>query len=155
VKGILRDLQRETLRNDPWHTHTAKSEGVWVRGSAIERTRLTIQHNGVHTIKLVCVDCDKITGPIPQTVADAWGLRIDETRDHREADVTCCYRGCLSLDVEWHHFAPQNTFGDDAGNWPIQPLCRAHHRQWHATMDGYSVQRAGQWTRVEPEAVIS
>lgn len=49
----------------------------------------------------------------------------------------CCVRGCADTDTEYHHFAPYNTFANDADNWPCLPVCRTHHREWHMRMDGY------------------
>ncbi len=65
------------------------------------------------------------------------------SREHR----TCSVTGCRAVGIEMHHFAPRNTFGADADNWPVLPLCRHHHRQWHETMDGYRWHKPGEFAQ--------
>jgi hypothetical protein len=50
----------------------------------------------------------------------------------------CAYRDCLNPGIDMHHWAPRNVFGYwDCDNWPVSYLCKDHHREWHARMDGY------------------
>jgi hypothetical protein len=77
----------------------------------------------------------------------AWGLTKVEWIEVRPPNVyePCSVRGCPQPGQEWHHFAPRNTFGEEAELWPVMPLCVGHHREWHTRMDGY------RWHRQTPE----
>lgn len=46
----------------------------------------------------------------------------------------CSVRGCGSRCAENHHWAPKEHFGDEAERWPQDPLCVAHHQEWHRRM---------------------
>lgn len=122
------------------YTHTGKTgpNGTWTRGNAPETAILLIQGNGIRNIKLRCTHCKEISGAVPHKVAESWNLAeiITEERIGR-SDQKCVVTTCTSHYVEHHHFAPRNTFGSDADQWPVMPLCRAHHHEWHAQMDGY------------------
>lgn len=119
--------------------HTSKVDGAWLRGDA-DIFELVITANGVRQFKTKCQRCGQPGGPIPHVVAAQWvqWFGIDQTRinDRREYEP-CVVSGCTADGNERHHFAPRNTFGDDADLWPVLPLCQPHHRQWHQTMDGY------------------
>jgi hypothetical protein len=61
-------------------------------------------------------------------------IRVNPPTDYRP----CSYRDCQNPGIDMHHWAPRNTFGYwDCDNWPVSYLCKDHHRQWHAQMDGY------------------
>jgi hypothetical protein len=104
----------------------------------------TIKANGIIAFRVRCVGCGNTSGEIKKKDFIALverGVNYTWTRDnyaHADAGV-CQVRGCGRLDVEMHHFAPQNMF-PDADNWPYLPLCKTHHRLWHTTMDGYKFQ---------------
>jgi len=51
----------------------------------------------------------------------------------QEHDIPCSYGQCSSIDVEYHHFAPQEFF-IDSEHWPCLPLCKKHHTRWHQTL---------------------
>lgn len=38
---------------------------------------------------------------------------------------------CGKRGAELHHWGPRGIFGDDAGNWPKDYLCKEHHDLWH------------------------
>lgn len=50
------------------------------------------------------------------------------------ATVNCSVIGCCELGSEWHHFAPYSVFREHANDWPVLPLCRRHHLEWHRKM---------------------
>lgn len=103
-----------------------------------------IKTNGSIAFKVRCVGCGKTSGEIKK--ADFLylverGTPYTWTRDtyaHADSHI-CQVKSCGRTDIEWHHFAPRNTF-PDADEWPYLPLCREHHRLWHVTMDGYRFQ---------------
>lgn len=105
-----------------------------------------IKTNGMLAFKIRCVGCGKTSSELKKTdflhLCER-GIPYTWTRDtYAHADTHVCQvKGCGSTDIEWHHFAPRNTF-PDADNWPYLPICREHHRQWHLTMDGYRFQAA-------------
>jgi hypothetical protein len=121
--------------------HTAKINGVWVQGQETQ-VELVTTINGRLETKLRCSNCRWLTGAIPNHLVIAWGLDKQEAvyRSHA-TDVECIVTTCASTLIEYHHFAPRNTFGDEADDWPILPVCREHHAEWHTRMDGY------QWHR--------
>jgi len=48
-------------------------------------------------------------------------------------DVIYCIV-CDNPHIEWHHIAPQHLaaqFAPDWQDWPVIPLCKRHHKQWH------------------------
>ena len=130
------------------YTHTNNATRTWQRGDAPESVVLLIQANGVQQIKLRCTNCRFLTGALPKEVSTRWGLWAippGEVRDNR-ANQKCSVVTCASTEVELHHFAPYNTFGAEADDWPVMPLCRRHHHEWHARMDGYQWRRkAAAW----------
>ena len=110
--------------------------------------RQFIKQNGVVNYELVCTTpgCRFISSPIPNAAGAILLGKLPELKTRYAARVSvCCYDGCESTAVEWHHFAPYNTFGEEANKFPVQPLCRDHHRYWHEKMDGYQWRRRGQW----------
>lgn len=113
--------------------------------------RKFIKSNGVTNFELVCTvrGCRFNTSPIPNAAAEQLLERLPILPTRYASQVgrhTCCYDGCDSTEIEWHHFAPRNTFGIESERFPIHPLCREHHRYWHQTMDGYRWHRRnGQW----------
>lgn len=128
--------------------HTEKDDAlVWVRG---DETRVEVIHqangSGI-AVKLRCENCRNLTGALPKSVWLEWFdpfdpnvvVRINEDFDKEP----CSYKGCTATNTEWHHFAPYNTFGSSANDWPVMPLCRAHHVEWHQRMDGYRWHRRG------------
>jgi hypothetical protein len=103
--------------------------------------------NGAHQVHIVCNTCGHRSGPLPK---ELWPeiLKCDEvkikdnTRDDHYPD--CTVEKCTELGMEYHHFAPVNTFGrNEADRWPISPLCKEHHRFWHSTMNGYRYNAKG------------
>lgn len=118
------------------YAHTGAPDRVWVRGDET-RVEVVAKRNGVIDVKLRCDNCGRLTGTLPRDVVWEWlnpfGPMILRASDLSEP---CVVAGCESRSIEWHHFAPRNTF-PDADDWPVLPLCRPHHVQWHRQMDGY------------------
>lgn len=98
----------------------------------------TIRSNGSTGIAAHCPNCNR------RATAEPWlpntRFTADEIAampveaDYRGAAV-CQYRGCNATAVEWNHYAPRALFGEDCENWPIGPLCVAHHRTWHVGLE--------------------
>lgn len=120
--------------------HTIPVNGAWVRGDD-EALGVIITANGTRQHKMMCRRCNTTGSPIPTRWLDKWGLTpkdIAWSRTNTPATYPpCVYVGCPVTPTELHHFAPRNTFGGDADQWPVLPLCRTHHVEWHQRMDGY------------------
>lgn len=135
------------MRMDPrfcYVPHTDIIDGAWVQGQ--ETTIEVVEaRNGVVQVKLRCDNCRRLTGPLPKQVVWEWlnpfAPMVFRSNDDRIE--TCVVADCESTLVERHHFAPRNTFGEQADDWPVLPLCRAHHVEWHTRMDGYRWHRMG------------
>lgn len=101
---------------------------------------LLIKQNGTLQWRLYCGRCDHKTDLTHarkhhiDTIAELPVRHVDNNLDQAKP---CTVRDCTQTGTEMHHFAPRNTFGDDADLWPVLPLCRHHHRHWHTRMDGY------------------
>lgn len=124
--------------------HTGNPDGVWVRGQETTVEVVTTS-NGTLVVKLRCDTCRNLTGALPRQVVWEWldpfGPVLFRVNDSGQE---CVVEGCASHLIEWHHFAPRNTFGRQADSWPVLPLCREHHVEWHQRMDGYRWHRAGE-----------
>lgn len=120
--------------------HSMKRDGIWRRGADEEPGEI-ICSNGTTQVKMRCNNCGSKSGALPYATIHAWGITqadctwkvTNEPYEHEP----CVIVGCGLTPVEYHHFAPRNTFGSEADNWPVLPLCVAHHREWHRRMDGY------------------
>lgn len=126
--------------------HSCKREGLWQRGDD-ETPGIVHQSDGGFQIKMRCNACGAKSGALPRGLIDAWGITPDrfgwsKTNEPREHEP-CVVEGCGLTPTEYHHFAPRNTFGVEADQWPVLPLCVAHHRAWHQRMDGYRWHRKG------------
>lgn len=114
----------------------------WARGSD-DRSLIIITINRTAQWKLICNKCGKVSGAIPNRLIHDLGMTPAGEVQINNPDCRalrwdpCSYIGCNTEITELHHFAPRNTFGADAENWPVMPLCRAHHVEWHTRMDGY------------------
>ena len=113
----------------------------WQQGDADEYYWI-VQANSRITIKARCCDCGQKSSSIPFTVWERWYAQGARLNPQPQVNAPhqyepCSVRGCITVPTEYHHFAPYNTFGPDADNWPCLPLCRPHHTHWHKTMDGY------------------
>jgi hypothetical protein len=109
-----------------------------------EVTEVIMLRNGQRQVKLRCRNCGNLVGPIPKSALAEWMADLGVPIIRQGSDYTyppCNYRGCQVPGEEMHHFAPRNTFGEDADNWPVMALCKAHHHEWHQRMDGYLWQR--------------
>ncbi len=119
------------------HTRGSSSE-PWILGSN-EQTEIIIHRRG-RQVKRRCLDCGHLGGAMPMQSVWEWIDRLG-TPVIRYGDLSsyppCSYTGCTTPGVDRHHFAPYNTFGPDADNWPVMPLCQEHHREWHGRMSGY------------------
>lgn len=124
--------------------HTTKTEGRWVRGHD-ETPGLVICANGAQQVKMQCNLCGHRSGPLPYRLIHAWGIKRTDVGWEQVNDPAeyppCVVEGCGAVPTELHHFAPRNTFADHADLWPVSPLCRLHHIEWHRRMDGYRWQR--------------
>lgn len=120
--------------------HSTPTPAGWTRG-ANEAVEQIICADGREQFKMRCRTCNTAGGPVSPATLNAWGLHRGHIELVRHKDARtydpCSYRGCTTTPTEHHHFAPRNTFGADADEWPCLPLCRAHHLAWHQRMDGY------------------
>lgn len=126
--------------------HTGKIGGLWIRGADTE-LGLLIQSNGAIKFRARCRKCGQESSDLPNHVAADWRRKdnIEWLRKMQPNEYpSCSYYGCEREGREDHHFAPVNTFGDEANSWPILPLCQPHHTEWHTRMDGY------RWRRPRP-----
>ncbi|HLS01784.1 MAG TPA: hypothetical protein VK054_07385, partial [Beutenbergiaceae bacterium] len=128
------------------YTHTQSRNKLWRRGTAPERVMLVTQRNGVTVRKLQCIACKHVSSALPNALVNKWDLpEPSAARDNRDTLEPCCVVGCGLPETEQHHFAPRNIFGAEADNWPVLPLCRNHHAEWHDRMDGYQRTKKGTW----------
>ena len=112
---------------------------MWTRGEN-EALGILIQGNGVLKYRTRCRECQKESTDLPNDVFNKWlaGDQVVWMRKREPNDYPgCSVLRCPEQGTEWHHFAPRNTFTDDADSWPVLPLCRPHHVEWHTRMDGY------------------
>lgn len=127
--------------------HPEKLNGTWRYPLGRTAIRKFIKSNGVTTYELVCTTngCRFKTSAIPSAGAQRLigKLPMVDARHTSASTHTCGYLGCDSTEIEWHHYAPRNTFGYEADSYPCLPLCRAHHRHWHQMMDGYRCHARG------------
>lgn len=135
------DRETGAYRTRCYRRHVRRETGEWKQGDN-DSYGIVIQHNGVVQLKARCRDCGKAVGPLPHAIGVQWKVwdRLEWCkRNERAWDYPpCSYYGCPEDGVDDHHFAPRNTFGLDADNWPCLPLCKKHHVEWHQRMDGYS-----------------
>lgn len=129
--------QHPTCPND----HAEKTLGLWRFPETIELGGL-IKTNGQLEFRVRCLGCGTESPGIGNANFRrllARGVSYSWTRGKyaKNDSHLCQVRGCTATDVEWHHFAPRNTFLSEADDWPYLPLCRRHHRYWHQMMDGY------------------
>lgn len=121
------------------HTSGGSSQ-PWTLGGANERTEVIVHRRGVQ-VKRRCLNCGTPSSAIPMQAVWEWYGDLG-TPTIRYSDSTpypaCSHSRCNSPGMDLHHFAPYNTFGQDADNWPVMPLCQEHHREWHKRMTGYS-----------------
>jgi hypothetical protein len=122
------------------HSVRDRDTGEWRRGSA-SSLGVHVLPNGKRSWRDRCV-CGWESAPPALEVVKAWGgVETWHVDDPPRPWIPCGYKGCPDEGHDLHHFAPKNTFGDDADNWITGFLCRAHHNEWHSRMDGY------QWMR--------
>lgn len=129
------------------HSVKVYPPGEWVRGDD-EEFGVVVLSNGKAQVKTRCRGCGAKSSALPNDIIGRWTLTLadftwSKTNDPREYDP-CSVQDCAVTPTEYHHFAPRNTFGSaDANRWPVLPLCRGHHVQWHQRMDGYAWHRKG------------
>ena len=139
------------------HIHTSPA-GWHVPDEQSFTLGIVIKRNAVVDYKARCIYCGERSSTLPKKLAEkllSAGHEVEWVRDHLNDSSShidryiqyprfkCCVRGCGEPGYEFHHFAPSNTFRD-ADLWPVLPLCRNHHTDWHRRMNGY------QWNR-KPE----
>jgi hypothetical protein len=119
-------------------THTRKEFGRWRRGSRDE-FGILVDAGGRISHRMRCMACGTMSSNLPINQWRAWGITDVAFTDIREPGTydPCVVTGCQQPGREEHHFAPRNTFGDEADHWPTGALCRKHHHEWHRRMDGY------------------
>lgn len=126
--------------------HTTKADGRWIRGDD-EAPGLVVCGNGAQQVKMQCNHCGHRSSPLPYKLVRTWRIRRKDIAWTKQNDpneyLPCVREGCDVTPTELHHFAPRNTFGGEADLWPVAPLCRTHHIEWHQRMDGYRWQRPG------------
>lgn len=59
---------------------------------------------------------------------------IDAMPPVEQAKVRCPICSKKVDQLEAHHVAPRELFGDEAELWPTVECCRACHERWHARM---------------------
>lgn len=126
--------------------HSVSNGHTWTRGEN-EALGVIICADGRPMYKLRCRVCGTAGTPVSTRLLAAWGLgpadlEWEQRNEPRRYDP-CVVANCGVTPTEYHHFAPRNTFGDEADSWPYLPLCRAHHVEWHTRMDGYRWHRKG------------
>jgi hypothetical protein len=95
--------------------------------------------NGSRQVRSWCLQCKAYSTNYAKRELVAAGINVDllpVVRDHRD-DVRpsepCVV--CTSQDeIEYHHFAPvalQAFFRRSVWDWPVLPLCKECHREWH------------------------
>lgn len=139
-------LNERGLCDDGHHPYKLDN-GSWRYPQGRTAIRKLIKSNGATNYEFVCTvqGCRWKSSPIPNELAEVASKTLPVLEPRRSAYAAtsrCGYLGCESTEVEWHHYAPYNTFGREADNYPVLPLCRQHHRHWHETMDGYQWRRA-------------
>lgn len=111
----------------------------WTLGGPQEQTEIIKHRRGIQVVRR-CLNCNTRSGAIPMQAVWEWIDRLG-TPVIRYGNLAsyppCSYTECTAPGVDLHHFAPSNTFGPDADNWPVMPLCGEHHREWHRRMSGY------------------
>src|SRR5690625_1968288 len=124
----------------PFEHSTPIPPDEWRRGMD-EALGVIICADGRPMYKMRCRSCQTVGGPVGRKQLELWGLSPDniEWTQRNEAHEydPCVVASCGRTPTEYHHFAPRNTFGADADEWPCLPLCRFHHAEWHRRMDGY------------------
>lgn len=125
--------------------HTSGSSTTpWVLGGANEVTEVITTRRQI-VVKRLCQNCGTRSGAIPKQAVLEWMAELGNPLP-RTGDLSpyppCSYRGCSGGGEDMHHFAPRNTF-KDADDWPVLPLCRTHHVEWHTRMDGYRWHKKG------------
>lgn len=118
--------------------------------------RKTIMANGEVAVSLFCPACNLRATKDPWISKAEYAAEIDDMpieNDYRGSEL-CGYDECENPAVEKHHYAPRQKFGDDCDNWPIGPLCRIHHRTWHATMEGDGMRKCPKCGQVSNASAI-
>src|SRR5687768_13830879 len=116
--------------------HSMKGEHGWTWGTS-ESYGIRIQCDGRVQHRVRCNRCGAQAGPIPIELIRSFGspkATWVERSEPREYEP-CCFLGCTQNGEDMHHFAPRNTFGSTADSWPVLPVCKEHHREWHQTMN--------------------
>lgn len=96
----------------------------------------TRKENGDLQISEWCSGCDRwmAGGWSHQRLRNEHGLEpadLPIVNDYISYADPCAYTGCDNIGSERHHYGPRAVFGDEADNWPVGPLCRPHHQEWH------------------------
>ena len=128
--------------------HPGKYQGKWRYPVGRTAIRKFTKANGSINYELLCTveGCRFKTSSIPNVMAEPLLAKLPILAGrHNNSGRVCSYQGCESTHIEFHHFAPRNTFGLEAENYPIHPLCREHHHHWHQQMDGY------RWQQRQPD----
>lgn len=131
---------RELCDDEEQHTEYDRQTKTWRRGGDQEELVEFPKVNGTVGLRMRCSTCGTHNlDDIAQARAAAWGLTVRGrlTPRVRTSLGPCSVKGCEETNVELHHFAPRNTFGEECDDWPVSALCVPHHREWHTRMDGY------------------
>jgi len=102
-----------------------------------------INANGAKVVVERCPDCRRNPNAKKPflKVSDYDWESLPLFEDASEYSEPCSVRGCTNVGTELHHFAPVHLF-DDAWNWPMEYLCKEHHKEWHEkTLTGSFVTR--------------
>lgn len=117
--------------------------GEWIKGE-LDEWVLLVQGNGAVKNRMRCTICYRTSSDVPNITIIDWlrsgllqGFPAETIERQRNNYPECVVMDCVSDGMEFHHFAPRNTFGVDCDRWPVLPLCRTHHVEWHQRMDGY------------------
>lgn len=89
---------------------------------------LRINPNGNRIATLRCIVCARELRTIGAAKITDQHDRLPLWEDKTSNEP--CARCESTNGVEWHHWAPRHLF-DDYHRWPLSPLCRKCHEEWH------------------------
>ena len=126
------------------YNHASRTFGEWMIPTTSE-IGVVVTANGGVQYKARCIGCGNSDAILPvrfikQYLSDGGTFAWYRANPPKETQP-CAHRDCSRPGEEWHHFAPRNTFGIEADDWPVELLCKGHHREWHNRMDGYRTHR--------------
>lgn len=114
------------------------------KGCASDMTGLGVVlcANGARQVRTFCLECAHASGSYSAKELAAAGIRVEllpVVKDYRSdiQPAEPCVVCHSAEQVENHHFAPQALqahFRLSVWDWPVVPLCRICHEEWHAAV---------------------